>query len=199
MVAFVPADGLHYHTTAHYGAMLDELLALLVDWARAVPGRVPLFRELSAQHFPGGAWKPGAHKPKPGTPCTCEPLQSREAASGLERVVANQNVEFNALAARKARARGVGIVPFFNLTAPRHNMHRRHFCSYSNQKNVGRCCDCTHFCYTPIFWDIFFSGLREAIVTHPSYDGAGGRDAFGGGPGAARSGNRRIPYRREHV
>ena len=43
-------------------------------------------------------------------------------------------------------------------------MHRRHFCSYSNQQVVGRCCDCTHWCYTPQFWDVFFRDMRLALV-----------------------------------
>lgn len=71
-----------------------------------------------------------------------------------------------------AAARGIGVAPFYQLTAERHDMHRRHFCSYSNQKKVGRCCDCTHFCYTPLFWDHFFKGLGEAITSHPNFDGA---------------------------
>lgn len=179
--------GLHYHTATNFGGMLDELFELFSSWAAGAPGRVPLFRELSAQHFPGGSWKPGAHKPPPGTPCACEPLHARDAASGLERVAANQNVEFNNMLALKANARGVGVVPFFNLTAPRHNMHRRHFCSYSNQLKVGRCCDCTHFCYTPLLWDHFFASLRNAILTQPATHAAT-TDARGRVPRSKRGG-----------
>ena len=161
--------GLHYHSPKNFGLMLDELLPLLSKWSSAVPGRVPLFRELSAQHFKGGSWSPGAHKPPPGTPCECEPLASRAAIDVHERTKANQNVEFNELAREKAEPLGIGLVPFFNLTAPRYDMHRRHFCSYSNQVKVGRCCDCTHFCYTPLFWDTFFAGLGKSIFTHAGF------------------------------
>ena len=31
----------------------------------------------------------------------------------------------------------MGVVPFYNLTAGRHGMHRRHFCSFSNQRKVN--------------------------------------------------------------
>ena len=163
--------GLHYHTTANFGHMLDQLFGELSVWKARAAGRVPLFRELSAQHFKGGAWTPGAHKPPPGVPCQCEPLNRRGALAASERTLHNQNVEFNAAAAAAAAAKDIGLVPFFNLTAPRHNMHRRHFCSFSNQVRVGSCCDCTHFCYTPLFWDHFFAGLGESIRAHPAFDG----------------------------
>ena len=162
--------GLHYHTNANFGQMLATLFDELKVWAAASGGRVPLFRELSAQHFKGGSYSPGAERPPPGTPCQCEPLQARAAKDASERTLGNQNVEFNRLAALAAAERGVGIVPFYNLTAPRHDMHRRHFCSFSNQKKVGRCCDCTHFCYTPLFWDVFFSTLGSSIRSHPQWD-----------------------------
>ena len=71
-------------------------------WAEARRGRVPLYRENSAQHFKGGAWRPGAHKPAPGAPCECEQLGARSAADQHERAWDNQNVEFNGVAAREA-------------------------------------------------------------------------------------------------
>ena len=143
-----------------------------------------------------------------------------------------------------AREHGVGVVPFYNLTAARHAMHRRHFCSFHNQKKVanpnrsrnrnpnrnrnrnpkpnpnpnpkpkpkpnpspnsnphqvGRCCDCTHFCYTPLFWDAFFARLRRAVTAHPHYTGlrppalnrgSGALDGGGGGGRGGRGGGRR--------
>ena len=64
----------------------------------------------------------------------------------------------------QARRHGIEVVPFFNLTAPRHDMHYGKFCSYNGQKKLGSCCDCTHFCYTPVFWDTVFDGLYRAIL-----------------------------------
>ena len=169
--------GLHYHTPDNFGRMLDDLLPMLRKWADSAPGRVPLFRELSAQHFKGGSWRAGADRPPPGTPCECEPLRTRGPDDKFERVLDNQNVEFNQLASARAQPLRIGVVPFFNLTAPRHSMHRRHFCSFSNQLRVGRCCDCTHLCYTPLFWDTFFVGLRNTILGHADFA------PFGGGGG----------------
>ena len=147
--------GLHYHSAANFGAATRSLFEMLRRWAAARAGRVPLYREQSAQHYKGGSWSPGAHqtsaKLPPGTPCECEPLGTRAASGNTESVAHNQNRNFNNLALSLAAEHGVGAVPFFNLTAVRHDMHRRHFCSYSNQQVVGRCCDCTHWCYTPQF------------------------------------------------
>ena len=94
-----------------------------------------------------------------------------------------------------AARRGIGLVPFFNLTAPRHDMHRGRFCSYHNQARapghtqpsahgactlsrapahvvaaqvrLGRCCDCTHMCYSaflyePLWWAIALSIAKRA-------------------------------------
>ena len=34
-----------------------------------------------------------------------------------------------------------------------------------NQERVGACCDCTHLCYTPLFWDAVFGGLARTVRT----------------------------------
>ena len=191
--------GLHYHSNQNFELMLDELSALLRRWAASSSGRIPLWRELSAQHFRGGSWRPGAHRPPPGTQCHCEPLEARDADDGPERVAQNQNVQFNRIAAARAAQTGIGIVPFFNLTRHRHDMHRRHFCSFSNQRQVGRCCDCTHLCYTPLFWDFFFAGLRDSILTHPSFQtspGAVEEAAADRQGGSRRAGRRARRWRR---
>lgn len=195
--------GLHYHSETNFRAAMSGLFGLLQRWARDAPGRVPLYREQSAQHFKGGAWKPGADRPPPGTPCVCEQLSARRALDHTESVLSNQNVVFNVAASELAAQHGVGIVPFFNLTAGRHDMHRRHFCSFSNQRKTGSCCDCTHFCYTPLLWDSFFARLRRAVTAHPNYRGslpapaadADDASAFlqfgGGGGGKGRGGKGR--------
>lgn len=191
--------GLHYHSESNFRASMSDLFGLLQRWARDAPGRVPLYREQSAQHFKGGAWKPGADRPPPGTPCACEQLSARRALDHTESVLSNQNVVFNVAASELAAAHGVGIVPFFNLTAGRHDMHRRHFCSFSNQRKTGSCCDCTHFCFTPLLWDSFFARLRRTVTAHPNYRGGlvapategGAFLQFGGGGGGKRGGGKR--------
>ena len=92
----------------------------------------------------------------------CEALGGRQAADDGEALIVNQNALFNTIASQMARGHGVGVVPFHNLTAARHAvhpartltptltlplplpvtltrhaMHRRHFCSFHNQKKAG--------------------------------------------------------------
>ena len=33
------------------------------------------------------------------------------------------------------------------------------------QERIGACCDCTHLCYTPLFWDAVFGGLARTVRT----------------------------------
>ena len=42
-------------------------------------------------------------------------------------------------------------------------MHRGHYCAFDRQTTPGRCCDCTHFCYSPLFWDVVFGGMHRAV------------------------------------
>jgi len=154
--------GLHYSPLAKLEGMVQEAMAQLGKWQSARPQqRVALWRESSAQHYPGGAYEKGAERPPPGSPCMCSPL-----SASAEKSEYNLNVAAVAAERREASRHGVALVPFFNLTAPRFDMHRAHFCSYHNQRRVGTCCDCTHFCYTPLFWDVFFAGLYRTLRRH---------------------------------
>ena len=170
--------GLHYLERGELGRMMRSAFAQLAEWrAREPSRRLALWREGSAQHFAGGAYYRGAEKVRPGEPCQCYALnQSRshgarapsdghsDATHRAHEEAANINIEAVALERKLASGTGVGLVPFFELTAKRHDMHRAHFCSYHDQARVGSCCDCTHLCYTPVFWDAVFAGLREALV-----------------------------------
>ena len=152
--------GLHYHTVPSFRAMLESALGSLSAWQHESPRtRVALWREGSAQHFRRGSYRRGDEKRQgSGQPCTCTALSETNA----EKATLNLNVEAWRLENALVPSAGVGLVPFFNLTAPRHDMHRRHFCAFAEQKTPGRCCDCTHFCYTPLFWDAVFGGLYRA-------------------------------------
>eukprot|EP00965_Chrysotila_dentata_P215500 6188809-Pleurochrysis_carterae.AAC.4 len=137
--------------------MLRAALAQLGAWRAGGAGRLALWRETSAQHFAGGAYSAGAARPPPGTPCAC--VRAPSDASGSS----DLNVVSARLEREIAPAHGVALVPFSNLTRARHDMHRAHFCSYHGQRRVGICCDCTHFCYSPLFWDAAFGGLLLAL------------------------------------
>ena len=108
---------------------------------------------------------------------TLSPVEVTEDA--LQRIAALNDTlnAFNTVTAELALARAkaaanriVSVVPFFNLTAARYDMHRRHFCSFSNQLKIGSCCDCTHLCYTPLFWDTFFQVTNDATVNQQLID-----------------------------
>ena len=159
--------GLHYHTESEMSSMLSAAMSTLSAWQGASPRRrrLALWREASAQHFESGSYTPGAAKRRAGQPCHCTRLDPTDA----RQQIANLNVFTRQLERKLAARSGVGLVPFFNLTAPRHGMHRAHFCSYHDQARVGSCCDCTHFCYTPLFWDAFFGSMYLAVLRSRSY------------------------------
>ena len=68
--------GLHYHSAENFGAATRSLFEMLRRWAAARAGRVPLYREQSAQHFKGGSWSPGAHRRAP----SCRPGRRASAS-----------------------------------------------------------------------------------------------------------------------
>ena len=137
--------GLHYHDAEAFGAVLREVLSTFQAWRRGAkrPGdRLALWREGSAQHFRGtGSYTPGAErrqvdaKSAPGAPCHCAPLGDSVPPGN------NLNMLGWKLEHELAPAHDVLLVPFFNLTAPRHDMHRGHYCAFDRQTSPGRCCD----------------------------------------------------------
>ena len=167
--------GLHYYSVRDVENAVQGAVQQLQRWRDRLPRRrMAFWRETSAQHFPGGAYRAGAERlPTPGAPCQCEPLNALPgrlaadpmAAAETRRLMAEANLNLRAVAIerRLTRKHEVGIVPLFNLTAPRHDMHRGRFCSFSDQRTVGACCDCTHFCYTPVFWDVVFGSLHAEV------------------------------------
>ena len=169
--------GLHYHTSLDVANMLNSAFQLLKTWDRRSQHHVSLWREASVQHFVHGSYTPGAEivegQLTPGKPCRCHALN--ELSNGTETLRAvlafdpgvenrtNLNFFTAALERRLALQHGIKLVPFFNVTAPRHDMHNAHYCAYHYQKaNPTDCCDCTHFCYTPLFWDTVFGSLYSA-------------------------------------
>ena len=137
--------GLHYHAKPELRGVLQSAFDLLAAWrAHAPHRRLALWREASAQHFAGGAYSRGAELPKAGTACRCYPLghsatllpsTPAHVAAALQDE-ANLNV-YSSLVERELSARlDVPLVPFFNLTAPRHDMHRAHLCSYHQAHNL---------------------------------------------------------------
>ena len=153
----------------HYaGASADDYhtdMSLLFDqldaWMRAGSAQAPraaFFRETGAQHFQGtgafSSWDQ-AH-PKLGDRCQCAPL-----APNAENQITAWNGAVRALAGQHAGR--VGVVPFYALTAPRHDLHEGPFCGFGNKNGPQPCCDCTHYCYTPQLWKAWFDSLFTAF------------------------------------
>lgn len=60
------------------------------------------------------------------------------------------------------------ILPFYDITVPRHNMHEGPWCAFEQMRDNPRaesfCCDCTHICYTPQFWRHVFANLYDVLT-----------------------------------
>ncbi len=126
--------GHHYAgaTIEEYGADMRALFKQLSEWVAAAPAsgrRAALFRETGAQHFVGtgafASWEQ-AH-PALGSSCACAPLAGGAAADNH---ITRQNA---AVAAAAAEYPAVAVVPFYELTAPRHDMHEGPFCGFGNK------------------------------------------------------------------
>jgi hypothetical protein len=172
--------GLHYQRdTALYRSDLTRLFEQVLNHtaaqaaATAARGGAPvtrvLFRETTAQHFKGtGHWVPGAERIGRGG-CSCSGYSGELHRTNF---VATHNAVAEQLA-RQLTAGQVPIVPFYNLTAPRYDMHNQNdWCGHgaSNHKDKRKkkapppsCCDCTHFCYTPQLYDAYFAGVERAL------------------------------------
>jgi len=159
--------GLHYpaaHHEAHtaaleYEARIGEAFAHVMAHAREAPASGPsgrgvrvLFRETSAQHFAGsGSYTEGADRLVQGR-CSCTKHSLDTSQNNL---VARENSIVHALA-RRITGGAVPVVPFYNLTEPRYDMH--------NMAAVRpSICDCTHMCYTPQLYDAYFAGVERAL------------------------------------
>ena len=125
--------GHHYAgvSIAKYEADMTALFKQLEAWTEAAPPgkRGAFFRETGAQHFVGtGAFSSWDQShPALGSTCVCSPLAGAAAAD-------NAILQQNAAAKRAAAAfPAVAIVPFYELTAPRYDMHEGPFCGFGNK------------------------------------------------------------------
>jgi hypothetical protein len=155
--------GLHYRQLSAaaegYAAQIAEAFAQVMAHTLAAPASGPsrrgvrvLFRETSAQHFKGtGSYTAGAERVVHGR-CSC----SKHAPDAQQNnLVARENSIVHELA-RRITGGAIPVVPFYNLTEPRYDMH--------NMADVRpSVCDCTHMCYTPQLYDAYFAGVERAL------------------------------------
>jgi len=61
----------------------------------------------------------------------------------------------------------VRVLPFYDITAPRHDMHEGAYCAFDQMREEPQaehlCCDCTHFCHTPQLWRHVFAALYDTL------------------------------------
>ena len=174
--------GLHYgRPSDEYVTDMQQLFTQLDAWVRAGGvhqrhgvlqwRRRALFRETSAQHFVGtGSFRDMSQARPDSVPegndmdaaCRCEAMTP-------ELLAKNEVKRQNEAVARIASAytSTVGIVPFYDLTAPRYDMHEGPFCGYGARTGPTPCCDCTHFCYTPQLWRTWFNTLYQSFAALP--------------------------------
>eukprot|EP00898_Chlorokybus_atmophyticus_P006165 jgi/Chlat1/654/Chrsp103S01054 len=153
--------GLHYtqQTSEDYVFDVTKLFQQLNQFA-ANPSKLALFRETSAQHFPAsGAFDKSnpAHK----SDCMCEQLSK---AAKADNYIMRQNSVVHWLAYRHPN---VKVVPFYERTSVRHNMHFQ-MCDPNRKKDTraadSGCCDCTHYCWTPQLWNAVMADVYNALT-----------------------------------
>lgn len=125
------------------------------------PQQVALFRESGAQHYSGDGsvhtWS-DAH-PQAAQQCHCKPLNDVHEIT--------QITDLNAILRKLHRHHPrIGLLHYYELTAPRFDMHEESFCAFGHGATPVRCCDCVHFCYTPQMWKVFFSEMYEQVRIH---------------------------------
>lgn len=155
--------GLHYPpgVSPEMRADFDDVLPVLNDFAGR-PGRAALMLEIGAQHFPdenSSGWYEDRTPTAENEACTCAPVHAVGGGRlGPPRV--DRNVLLEEAGARYEHVR---VVPFRKLTVPRFAGHfkSRHFRAMGDTKN----CDCTHWCYSALFWRAVFGGAMNALVS----------------------------------
>jgi hypothetical protein len=100
----------------------------------ALPGKIAVFREISAQAFDQtGSWTPGADK------------TTRCAETPPEVAFDNTVWKQNQLLWRLAHKHRVPIMPFYNTTLLRWNVREEKYCEYEGRRTTpdSVCTDCT--------------------------------------------------------
>lgn len=195
------------HSPDLWSSNLRAMLPLLERFARR-PGKLALLREPAAQHFSdGGSFNASQHQQgrRPGQLCACQPTENADDPRDTNRMA---TLQLRQLVTELAPS--VRVLPFFEHTRPRHDMHPQAMCAYrparplpplngsSAPSSVGAlrvrvaedahlsddvqprrpCCDCTHFCYTPLFYDATILTPLHAMIEQRAIEqrAAGQRD-----------------------
>lgn len=153
--------GLHYRSKPSLSDGLRVALRQLQGFARRRHGRAAIIRQISAQHFnsDGGSYLTAKAQSDSlvklvngSTPTTepCKPLGG-DSSSWYNTVMRRALDE---TVGEVAHALLVRLQPFEELTKPRWDFHIGTKTSDTVRRGVREVVfDCTHFCYSPSFWD----------------------------------------------
>ena len=163
---------LHYHGPPgqperrfdEYAQEMHAMFVQLEAFAR-LPGKAAVFRETGAQHFAGTGSYAGDEQAHPqiAKGCHCAPMSDEVRRH-------NEVTRFNDVVHELARGHPhVRVLPFYDITAPRHDMHEGAYCAFDQMRDEPNaqyvCCDCTHFCHTPQLWRHVFAALHDVLET----------------------------------
>ena len=166
--------GLHYSGEKRYRAHMVRLMQEMASFGKQ-SGKAAVFRETSVQHFPvasgdyheaiardpslvvvvrngtrgGGSRDDQLREWHGGSFCAARSSSSPQSW---------RNQVVHDVIAREGLTQAVAIQPFENLTAPMWDFHQ-----HPVWRNGRWSSDCTHFCYSPRFWDRSFHDLYHAL------------------------------------
>mmetsp|Transcript_55170 Transcript_55170/g.175521 ORF Transcript_55170/g.175521 Transcript_55170/m.175521 type:complete len:324 (+) Transcript_55170:666-1637(+) len=172
-----------------YRRSMKDLFQVLADWSRQ-SGNFAVWRDTSAQHFHGTGAFSNIEQARTGNECKCHPIPRSQRGTGNH--IFNLNFIARSAADRQNNLTpgAIGFLDMYELTKNRHDMHEENQCGYNalthhRAASPGRtdkqifdalsddevrgmmgmlmCCDCTHWCYSPLFYDHVATGIYEAV------------------------------------
>jgi len=183
--------GHHYHNAsvdrygANYVGALEAALHELAQFSRGKRGRAAAFRETSWQHFDAGdgdfdelsssLTQGGARSTSGADPTEWRgPSACAPAPAAVTRTWKNEALH-RVWRQHPNKAAVVPIVPFEARTRPRWDMHGATRVGAPRRGARPRVTsDCTHFCYSPRFWELAFHDLYVALSGADGSPGAAG-------------------------
>jgi len=152
-----------YHDRGQHAADVREALQQLNAFAKGA-GKAAIYRETSVQHFsaPTGDYDDAVRNNVTLVRATRVPGQTEWAGPSFCQARSTQattwrNEQLRALA---VAAPLVGIQPFEALTAPRWDLHAH---PKSLPSGRGWATDCTHWCFSPRFFDLSIHDLYTVL------------------------------------
>jgi hypothetical protein len=168
-VVIVGYNPQHYEQDLNWWKLDLEHMLPLLEAFTSTPGKVAILREPPAQHFVGGEYSHMRRSFVSDRSGCCVPLRGREAYDNF-----NWRATITLHEAARRLAPSVYILPWYNVTLQRYASHigTRANCFQRTQhgkwRRSDRCsCDCTHYCYTPLFYDAtILTPLHNILLDH---------------------------------